>query len=127
MALSFGAASMTSRLSLIHISLINLVSQPLLSYFGDNHTTIKNIVLAGMAITIPGAYLLGPTVGFLPLALVSVLVVAFFDYSMIGLIDTWINLTKEHNSTIQYSVARGMGSLSSAVTAVSYTHLRAYP
>ena len=100
------------------ISLINLVSQPLLGQLGDTRFSIKKIVTVGMLITIPGAFLLGPVVGAFPLALASILLIAFFDYSMIGLLDTWTNLAKEKNSRINYSVARGMGSLSSAVAAL---------
>lgn len=100
------------------ISLINLISQPLLGYLSDTRIPIKKIVLVGMFITIPGAFLLGPAVGVFPLALASILLIAFFDYSMIGLLDTWTNLAKTRNSRINYSVARGMGSLSSAVAAL---------
>ena len=100
------------------ISLINLISQPLLGQLGDTRFSIKKIVLVGMAITIPGAFLLGPSVGVFPLSLASILLIAFFDYSMIGLLDTWTNLSKEKNHRINYSVARGMGSLSSAIAAL---------
>ena len=99
-------------------SLINLISQPLLGQLSDTRFPIKRIVTVGMLVTIPGAFLLGPTVGFFPLALASILLVAFFDYSMIGLLDTWTNLAKADNPRINYSVARGMGSLSSAVAAL---------
>ena len=99
-------------------SLINLVSQPLLGQLSDTRFPIKRIVTVGMLVTIPGAFLLGPTAGFFPLALASILLVAFFDYSMIGLLDTWTNLAKADNPRINYSVARGMGSLSSAVAAL---------
>lgn len=100
------------------ISLINLVSQPLLGYLADTVMPIKRIVAIGMIITIPGAFLLGQTIGVFPLALASILLIAFFDYSMIGLLDTWTNLAKEENPSINYSVARGMGSLSSAGAAL---------
>ena len=110
----------TSDIGLINtcIALANLVSQPLLGQLGDTRFTIKKIVTVGMLITIPGAFLLGPAVGVFPLALASILLVAFFDYSMIGLLDTWTNLSKEDSPIINYSVARGMGSLSSAVAAL---------
>lgn len=100
------------------ISLINLISQPLLGYLSDTKIPIKKIVIVGMVITIPGAFLLGPAVGAFPLAMASILLIAFFDYSMIGLLDTWTNLAKVKNTRINYSVARGMGSLSSAVAAL---------
>ncbi len=100
------------------ISLANLVSQPLLGQLGDTRFSIKRIVAVGMCVTIPGAFLLGASAGVFLLALGSILLVAFFDYSMIGLLDTWTNLSKEENPRINYSVARGMGSFSSAVAAL---------
>lgn len=99
-------------------SLINLVSQPILGYISDTKIPIKKIVLTSMIITIPGAFLLGPATGIFPLAIGSILLVAFFEYALIGLLDTWTNLAKQNNKYINYSVARGMGSLSSAVAAL---------
>lgn len=110
----------TSKVGLVFtcISLINLISQPLLGFLADTVLPIKRIVAVGMLITIPGAFLLVPTIGVFPLALASILLVAFFDYSMIGLLDTWTNLAKAQNPRINYSVARGMGSFSSAIAAL---------
>lgn len=110
----------TSRIGFIMtcISLANLVSQPLLGQLSDTRFSIKRVVAVGMCITIPGAFLLGPAVGIFVLALGSILLVAFFDYSMIGLLDTWTNLSAAENPLINYSVARGMGSFSSAIAAL---------
>lgn len=110
----------TSKIGIVFTctSLINLVSQPVLGYISDTKIPIKKIVMISMMITIPGGFLLSPTVSIFPVAIASILLIAFFDFALIGLLDTWTNLGKQKNKYINYSVVRGMGSLSSAVAAL---------
>lgn len=94
---------------------VSLVAQPLLGYLADSKVPIKWIVLALMGGAIPVGFLVPPATSSFPLAAAAVLALAFFDQSLVTLLDSWTTQAAEKNARIVYSVARGIGAFTCAV------------
>lgn len=97
-------------------SAISLFAGPALGYLADSIIPIKRIVLTLIACAIPAALLVPHAVGSWPVAVASVLLLSFFGQSLMSMIDSWTYMVRAHNPGIIYSVARGMGSFTSALT-----------
>lgn len=94
---------------------VSLVAQPLLGYLADSKIPIKWIVLALMGGAIPVGFLVPLAASSFPLAAAAVLALAFFDQSLVTLLDSWTTQAAEKNARIVYSVARGTGAFTCAV------------
>lgn len=94
---------------------VSLVAQPLLGYLADSKVPIKWIVLALMGGAIPVGFLVPLATSSFPLAAAAVLALAFFDQSLVTLLDSWTTQAAEKNARIVYSVARGIGAFTCAV------------
>lgn len=94
---------------------VSLVAQPLLGYLADSKIPVKWIVLALMGGGIPVGFLVPLAASSFPLAAAAVLALAFFDQSLVTLLDSWTTQAAEKNARIVYSVARGIGAFTCAV------------
>lgn len=94
---------------------VSLVAQPLLGYLADSKIPVKWIVLALMGGAIPVGFLVPLAASSFPLAAAAVLALAFFDQSLVTLLDSWTTQAAEKNARIVYSVARGIGAFTCAV------------
>ncbi|MGN8937544.1 MFS transporter [Bittarella sp. HCP28S3_D9] len=95
---------------------VSLVAQPLLGYLADSKIPVKWIVLALMGGAIPVGFLVPLAASSFPLAAAAVLALAFFDQSLVTLLDSWTTQAAEKNARIVYSVARGIGAFTCAVS-----------
>ena len=98
-----------------HIEKMCIRDRPLLGYLADSKVPIKWIVLALMGGAIPVGFLVPPATSSSPLAAAAVLALAFFDQSLVTLLDSWTTQAAEKNARIVYSVARGIGAFTCAV------------
>ncbi len=98
------------------MSIVTLISKPLLGYLADSKIPIKRIVTILMICSIPCAFLIPLSGRSYFMIYLSVLSLAFFDQSLLTLIDSWTYISSSINQNIIYSVARGMGSFTSSLT-----------
>lgn len=98
------------------MALMSLITQPILGFLSDSKIPIKKLVLCLLAAAIPFGFVLPVAARSYALVTASVLILAFFDQSLMVLMDSWTYMAREQNDKIVYSVARGMGSFTSAIT-----------
>lgn len=106
-----------SQVSIIYtvMSCINLLAQPIMGYLSDSKIPIKRLTLIMMGVAIPIGFVIPAVGGIYLLLVVMVPTLSFFTQTMVSLLDSWTYMAKETNDKITYSIARGMGSFSSAI------------
>ena len=101
----------------------NLAALILSGLLADHVLSSKKIVLAGSLSSALWGLLLLRATGSLGAALLAVVPVSFFDFSLMGMLDAWTSLAARRNSRVQYSVARGLGGLAGAAASLVLGHL----
>lgn len=97
------------------MSLFNLIAQPMWGFLSDSKFNLKSIILLCMAATIPISFLLPAVIRTYSLVVLANALFAFFEYPLVGLLDSVTNISASKNKYIIYGVSRGMGSFFSAI------------
>ena len=115
-------ALMIGVLSMI-MSLASTVAQPLWGLYCDRTGRLKLAFLVSLAVSLPFAYLLIAVGRNFPLLAASIVMISATFSSMPALLDAWILKLGNHGGNVNYSLARGFGSLFFAVIAMAFGYV----
>jgi MFS transporter, PPP family, 3-phenylpropionic acid transporter len=99
------------------------IAQPLWGVYCDRSGKLKPAFLVSIGVSLPFAWLLIAGGKSFPLLALSVFVLSATFLSMPSIIDAWIMKLGNHGESVNYSLARGFGSLFFAIMAMIFGYV----
>lgn len=112
-------AFMIGVLSMV-MSLSSTIAQPLWGIYCDRSGRLKQVFLVSVAVSVPFAFLLIAAGKSFVLLCISIFMLSSTFLSMPSLIDAWIMKLGNLGQRVNYSLARGFGSLFFAIVAIVF-------
>ncbi len=102
------------------LAVTSMLVQPVIGYLADHILSAKKLLIISFSLAVPLTFLLPFTLTIIPLAILSIIILAAFDYSAFSTIDSWVMQLQRSKPDINYGMIRPGGSLGYAFTSLIF-------